>query len=489
MARALDVVTLTGEEYDDLMECKEMVASLLAQLSAAKDRIAELTPVAGMDWRETMQRMLTRMEETDRWPAICDEARAVLVGIGALDLTNLTATAVYADTADSQARHLMALGRLDEAAALEQEVYDLAEKVLAERPGDFRSMRNRALAADLLGVLAERRHDHEASLRHAANAEAAGENYVRFNPSDMTAWFYWVRGKDQLATALFEQGRVTDALAMLRSAVALEQDSRVPAPLGSQLNFTWSRIAALELRLGRHEAGREAMNSALQAHELFIALTAEGSARRALTERTPEIWQARLELWRGDDAAALATSQAAIERLNGIAPPADDLRAGEIRGNLMRFALATAGMAAIELGRHEEAESLTRARLQVPPNLTGDADPQDETSRANVVLAHALAMQGRNAEALEFVRPVVEGYRAEQKAGAGGTTFQRDLAYALYVDALAQPDGAAGRMQRAASLAEAARVLDGMSAEARSLSDHRELAERISRAGATAAAP
>ena len=25
-----------------------------------------------------MQRMLTRMEETGRWPAICDEARAVL---------------------------------------------------------------------------------------------------------------------------------------------------------------------------------------------------------------------------------------------------------------------------------------------------------------------------------------------------------------------------------------------------------------------------
>jgi len=43
MSRALDVVTLTGEEYDDLMECKEMVTSLLAQLSAAKDRIAELT--------------------------------------------------------------------------------------------------------------------------------------------------------------------------------------------------------------------------------------------------------------------------------------------------------------------------------------------------------------------------------------------------------------------------------------------------------------
>jgi hypothetical protein len=69
MSRALDVVTLTGEEYDDLMECKEMVTSLLAQLSAAKDRIAELTPVAGMDWREQTAglRYATRRGPSCRW--------------------------------------------------------------------------------------------------------------------------------------------------------------------------------------------------------------------------------------------------------------------------------------------------------------------------------------------------------------------------------------------------------------------------------------
>ena len=38
--------------------------------------------------------------------------------------------------------------------ALEHEVYDIAEKVLAKRPGDLRSMKNRALAADLLGEIA-----------------------------------------------------------------------------------------------------------------------------------------------------------------------------------------------------------------------------------------------------------------------------------------------------------------------------------------------
>ena len=31
-----------------------------------------------MDWLETMQRMLVRMEEAGQWPAVCEEARAVL---------------------------------------------------------------------------------------------------------------------------------------------------------------------------------------------------------------------------------------------------------------------------------------------------------------------------------------------------------------------------------------------------------------------------
>ena len=36
--------------------------------------------------------------------AMCEEARAVLAEMGALELKDLTAASVYADTADSQAR-------------------------------------------------------------------------------------------------------------------------------------------------------------------------------------------------------------------------------------------------------------------------------------------------------------------------------------------------------------------------------------------------
>jgi hypothetical protein len=94
-----------------------------------------------------------------------------------------------------------------------------------------------------------------------------------------------------------------------------------------------------------------------------------------------------------------------------------------------------------------------------------------------------VALQGRASEALAMVQSVLDGYRAEQQDGAGGTTFQRDLAYAYYVEALAQPDDAAGAARKRASLAEATRALAGMSAEARRLSDHRELADWIRAAG------
>jgi hypothetical protein len=102
------------------------------------------------------------------------------------------------------------------------------------------------------------------------------------------------------------------------------------------------------------------------------------------------------------------------------------------------------------------------------------------------MLAHAIAKQGRGDEARKLVQPVLEGYRSEQKRGASGISFRRDLAYALYVSAIAESNDAAGRTQRGVALAEAVRTLDGMSAEARQLYDNRELTVWIgaARAGA-----
>jgi hypothetical protein len=162
--------------------------------------------------------------------------------------------------------------------------------------------------------------------------------------------------------------------------------------------------------------------------------------------------------------------------------PADDETARRIRANLLRFALGTEAMAALQLGRDAEAESALRERLTLPPNPFSGADPQDETSRSQVMLAHAVTRQGRGAEAREILQPALQRYRAEQKQGAGGITFQRDLAYALYANAIAQDDDRMGRSQRDASLAEAAELLSSLPAEAQQLWDMHAVADLVAAA-------
>ena len=128
----------------------------------------------------------------------------------------------------------------------------------------------------------------------------------------------------------------------------------------------------------------------------------------------PDAWRQRLDLYFGDYRAALKGSAANARRLGGLELPADDENAQRIRANLLRFTLGTAAMAALRLGRDAEAESALRERLTLPPNPFSGADPQDEVSRSQVMLAHAVTRQGRSAEAREILQPALQRYRAAQ---------------------------------------------------------------------------
>ena len=89
-------------------------------------------------------------------------------------------------------------------------MYDIAEKVLVQRPGDFRSMQNRALAAGFLGDIARIRHDYATYAAMAEKSREAGESAVRFNPSNLGCWDYLIRGNTFVADAAIEQGLVSE---------------------------------------------------------------------------------------------------------------------------------------------------------------------------------------------------------------------------------------------------------------------------------------
>jgi hypothetical protein len=416
--------------------------------------------------------------------AACEEARAILLDAGARNLTNLRAASIYADTTDSQARHLLQMGKVAETEKLEIEVYAYAEKVLAKRPGDLRSMANRALAADLLGRLAVRRHDYAVATSYAAKSAEAGESYVRFNPSDLNSWVYWVRGLEQQAGVLLEQGRVEEALIGYRTVVALERDARKPASLAPLLWNQWGQLMLNEGRAGQFEAARKSRRTAVAAATETVALDKPGPARQALFDMYGDALQARLDLDQGNNQAAFDQAAQLASRIRTLVISKDESggNIGAVRANFLRNTLATLGFAALRTGRYGEAEAAARERASLPPNPFSELDPQDEKSRAQVTLAHALLLQGRTDEARAITDVEVPRYRSALKTGAGGLAFTKDFAYALYVDALARPPGDSVRN---ANLPEALRQLDAMGDQVNRLMDIRELRGLIGAARST----
>lgn len=191
---------------------------------------------------------------------------------------------------------------------------------------------------------------------------------------------------------------------------------------------------------------------------------------------------AALQSAEGTTQTAFTNATAVVDRIGQIKVPAGDVNAGVLKGNILGANLGTASAAAVRLGRYAQAEALARRWLAVPASPVSEDDPQIKDSSARAILAHAIAMQGRNDEAQKTLQPALAYYEGEQKAGAHGTIFRRDFAYALYVSAIASSTDAAGRVQRDAALTEAATLIAGASTEARQLADMRYVAGLIAAA-------
>lgn len=423
---------------------------------------------------------LSHTQPLEQRLATCDEARKILADLGATNLTDLKAASIYADTSDSEARHALRLGRVEDAERLEKEVYEIAEGVLAQRPGDLRSMANRALAADLLARLAIRRSDFAAAEQYAAKSALAGENYVRFNPSDFNSWVYWVRGRDQVASVLFEQGRIADGIVELQGTTALENDKRKPGSLGPVIWQAWIALTLQQASVGQRDAAQQTMRRAEQAVQETGQLEDKGSSRQRLYSMIPSSVRSRLHLLNHEDQAALDAAAEIARQVRGVATP--DQLGATMKSNILRNTLTVETLAALQLGRYTVAETAARERFELPPNPFSDFAPEVEQTRARVTLAHALAGQGRRDEAQTIMQAELANYAARRKAGAKGVTFERDLTYAMYVSAISQPGDAAGQARRAGELAEAMRALARIPAEARSIYEVRELTRLVAEA-------
>jgi hypothetical protein len=204
--------------------------------------------------------------------------------------------------------------------------------------------------------------------------------------------------------------------------------------------------------------------------------------RRPLYDLALRSVAARQQLFQGHAQAAVEQANAAVPRLLELKFSSTD-PAGPggfgFRTNILRNLYQVIAIANLEQGHYVEAEKAARSRNSLPPNRASDFDPQDETSRTNVLTARALIGRGRLDEARSLVEPELARYRKQQKSGAHGTTFQLDLVHAWLASALAQPATAAGRSERATRLEEAERALGVLPAQAHQLFEARMLSRSI----------
>jgi len=335
-------------------------------------------------------------------------------------------------------------------------------------------MRNRALAADMLAQVAMRRHDFATADAQARRSAQAGEDLVRFNPSDLLSWQYWIRGRDNVAQVLFERGDVSRSIDEQRATVALAHDGRRPASLDPMLADTWYDLAYAEADTEQRAAAERSLAAGTRASAEFAAQMAEDNPMRLLTLSRVPLARAQMLLILGEHSAAFEQASAGLRQADQLSFGEAANSANERRNNVLQWSLRLVGESALRLGRFAEAEAALRRGLSLPFYSFGDA--ADGRARRQVLLAHSLAQQGKGAEAQSVLAPALEHYRREKQAGATGTEFRLDYSEALYVHAIAQTDDAAGLRVRQQTLIEAGQSLAGASAEVRRLLGFREIA-------------
>lgn len=416
--------------------------------------------------------------------ARCEESRKVLTDMGALTLDDLTAASLYGDVCDTESRLSLSLGRLEDAEKLSRSVGEIAQRVLAKRPGDLRAMRDLFESPDVLGSVANAREDYSADEAFQSKSLQAAKDYILFDPTDSYGWQTWSRASNRIAASMMDQGRVSDALKQWHATTEMEKDPRNTTGSAGGIFNAWRGIAETEAQRGQLDDAGKALVGIRRMSNKFLKDEGADEAFVQVASVWDEIYELDILAAKGDYDAVHSGAAALNERLQKVVPKnalTRNIRVAALRQDHMWMIEA-----ALRTGRNEEALSAAKDAVEHPM-----VTPTDEkmvvdsvVARAQIRLGQALIASGRGTEAQAALAQAISYYRSRQANGAAATSYRQDFGRALYQDALAQKDDDAGRAQRRALLDEAQSVLAGLSQEAQQLRTSKELIGWVSDARA-----
>ena len=376
-----------------------------------------------------------------------EHAREITASLGAREIKTPEIGAMYVTATVWEAEILLRLGRHKEALAIDTEADQIIHKVLEKRPDYLSALHDAQIIEIDLASMAYSQLDPARAIQYAKAAWVISQNLLQRDPNSSSAINNASVNLLGLADQSWPLGDVSGAHQYARQAEEVEhrvQQSGVwfvlnsLTPVGSE----GQRLADAGLDVEARQAG-EAAKRAVDS----LKGTEGAAARGPFIQCALLFAQAAISMGLGDFKDVQAKASKARQLVQVVEPTAP--HEGLMKYNCDFYAPLGQGEAELWLGENAAAlatlQAAAAARVRYPP---GGPDEARSISVNKVLEAMALARLDRLAEARALIGPEVKFQRALGARNKGDVTQFMELAETLYVESLTDASRAAPRSPR-----------------------------------------
>jgi hypothetical protein len=472
-ARALDVQALIRENSrrtGPLATSKQSL-DVLALYSKRPDASAAVRETE-IDLLNTYGYMLANASDVAAIEPLQRSLR-LATELGAREGKDTYVSGLFVDASAWMVAALLLDGRFEEAKAVGMEGSAVADKVLAQRPGDRTALYALALIQQILGDGAVSELRPQEAVPFLLRAAAVQQTLVDFDTGNKIAQNNLTGIRWSLAELYWTLGEVDNSLETLDDALVTAElaGQGGPALRMSQLNLMGVAVRK------NADTGNLGKARAL-ANEMTPIVSALRTSEPAgsLAPSYAEIFQLGADM-RIADAGADARATLALctqmdSRLQKLRP--EGVYDDRWKKSLLYLANEQKARSEIELKDFAAADRSAQAALQAKEAWIIDPST-DRRMKASVATlqALALALQDRKAEARQVIEPVVKLHRDLSTRNHGDLQQRVEMAGALYTQALADP------AHRTALLRESQALLASLPGPVKSLKSTRFWFDRV----------
>jgi len=337
----------------------------------------------------------------------------------------------------------------------------VANGILEKQPGHMLALRARALLLSNFGDLAADQLRFKSAIPFYDAAARDYQSLLKVDAGNTISWNNLAANFMNLGLYSEGAGRARDGLKYLRAATRTGSEGAMTAARANGMTSLWWHVARMEAEQGNAEASQAAMSELTRHAELAVRDMPANAATRKIREAWPVKYEAMRQFLLGNFPAAREKAAAAIRQLEPLKPEFEGAK--RFRNMELADNYATLADAAYAMKDYAQAEDAARrglaARLAAPPQSRIE---EFFLSEHHTQHALALARLGRLAEARTALAPALELHHRFPDASEAEWVRERRARVRL-AQALATPEEAPAR------LAEAAALIDGLSAEYRGM--------------------